>query len=171
MRTAKVVVLPYDEEWKIAFQEIKHELEQAVAELIIGIEQIGSTAVEGMSAKPCIDMDLVIRDHAAFDEVAARLAAIGYVHEGDLGIPDREAFAYSNKPHLYKHYLYVCPQHSAELHRHVVFREFLKVTPEAVQQYSAVKEEAARLFPDDIDEYIRYKAPCIEELYRQCGLL
>ena len=171
MRTAKVVVLPYDKEWKIAFQEIKHELEQAVAELIIGIEHIGSTAVEGMSAKPCIDMDLVIRDHAAFDEVAARLAAIGYVHEGDLGIPDREAFAYSNKPHLYKHHLYVCPQHSAELHRHVVFREFLKVTPEAVQQYSAVKEEAARLFPDDIDEYIRYKAPCIEELYRQCGLL
>ena len=116
MRTAKVVVLPYDEGWKIAFQEIKHELEQAVAELIIGIEHIGSTAVEGMSAKPCIDMDLVIRDHAAFDEVAARLAAIGYVHEGDLGIPDREAFAYSNKPHLYKHHLYVCPQHSAELH-------------------------------------------------------
>ena len=171
MRTAKVVVLPYDKEWNIAFQEIKHELEQAVAELIIGIEHIGSTAVEGMSAKPCIDMDLVIRDHAAFDEGAARLAAIGYVHEGDLGISDREAFAYSNKPHLYKHHLYVCPQHSAELHRHVVFREFLKVTPEAVRQYSAVKEEAARLFPDDIDEYIRYKAPCIEELYRQCGLL
>ena len=171
MRTPKVIVLPYDKAWKIAFQEIKYELEQAVGHLIVAVEHVGSTAVEGMSAKPCIDIDLVIRDNSIFDAVAARLAEIDYVHEGDLGIPDREAFDYSNKPHLYKHHLYVCPQHSAELHRHVVFREFLKVTPEAVKQYSAVKEEAARLFPNDIDEYMRYKAPCIEELYSQCGLL
>ena len=36
--------------------------------------------------------------------------------------------------------------------------------------YSAVKEEAARLYPDDIDGYIRHKSPCIGELYRLCGL-
>ena len=31
-------------------------------------------------------------------------------------------------------------------------------------------EPAAKLFPDDMDGHIAYKAPCIEDLYRRCGL-
>jgi len=170
MRTTKVVVLPYDSAWKAAFEEIRKEIEQAAGDLIVDVEHVGSTSVEGMSAKPCIDLDVVIPDHAVFDAVADRLKAIGYFHEGDLGIKGREAFRYSGKPHLMTHHLYVCPRDSRELHRHVTFRNFLKSHPEAVKQYSTVKETAARLFPDDIDRYMAYKAPCIQALYAQCGL-
>lgn len=170
MRTAKVTVLPYDSAWKSAFEAIKKEIEGAAGDLILGVEHVGSTSVEGMSAKPCIDLDVVIRDASVLEAVIARLAAIGYIHEGDLGIPGREAFKYTDKPHLQTHHLYVCPRDSRELHRHITFREFLKSHPEAVRQYSRVKETAAQLFPDDIDRYIAYKSPCIEELYAQCGL-
>ncbi|MBQ6712070.1 MAG: GrpB family protein [Clostridia bacterium] len=170
MRTTKVVVLPYDSAWKAAFEEIRKEIEQAAGDLIVDVEHVGSTSVEGMSAKPCIDLDVVIPDHTVFDAVADRLKAIGYFHEGDLGIKGREAFRYSGKPHLLTHHLYVCPRDSRELHRHVTFRNFLRSHPEAVKQYSTVKETAARLFPDDIDRYMAYKAPCIQALYAQCGL-
>ncbi len=170
MRTAKVVVIPYDEGWKKAFADIKAELLAALGDCVQGIEHVGSTAVEGMSAKPCIDVDVVISDYTVFDAVVRRLSAIGYVYEGDLGIKDREAFCYSGKFHLLKHHLYVCPQSSEELRRHITFREFLKANPEAVRVYSAVKEEAARLYPNDIDGYIAYKSPCIAELYARCGL-
>ena len=170
MRTAKVTVLPYDSAWKSAFEAIKKEIEGAAGDLILGVEHVGSTSVEGMSAKPCIDLDVVIRDVSVLEAVIARLYAIGYIHEGDLGIPGREAFKYTDKPHLQTHHLYVCLRDSRELHRHITFREFLKSHPEAVRQYSRVKETAAQLFPDDIDRYIAYKSPCIEELYAQCGL-
>jgi GrpB-like predicted nucleotidyltransferase (UPF0157 family) len=170
MRTNKVVVLPYDTAWQSAFEEIKRELEEAIGDFILGIEHVGSTSVEGMSAKPCIDMDVVIRDYSVFDEIVERLSAIGYIHEGDLGIKDREAFKYSDKPHLMLHHLYVCPQYSEELHRHVTFRNFLRNHINAVKKYSLIKEKAAELFPNDIDGYIQYKSPCIEELYRECGL-
>ena len=163
-------MLPYDSAWKAAFEEIRKEIEQAAGDLIVDVEHVGSTSVEGMSAKPCIDLDVVIPDHAVFDAVADRLKAIGYFHEGDLGIKGREAFRYSGKPHLLTHHLYVCPRDSRELHRHVTFRNFLRRHPEAVKQYSTVKETAARLFPDDIDRYMAYKAPCIQALYAQCGL-
>jgi GrpB-like predicted nucleotidyltransferase (UPF0157 family) len=171
MRTTKVIVLAYDPTWKEAFEEIKREIESAIGDLIIGIEHVGSTSVEGMSAKPCIDLDVIIKDTVILDAVVAKLETIGYIHEGDLGIKDREAFKYSNKPHLMTHHLYVCPQCSEELHRHIIFRDFLRSDPEAVKKYSAIKEKAAELFPDDIDQYIKYKTPCIEELYRQCGLI
>ena len=170
MRTKKVMVLPYDRAWKTAFEKIKEELDHAIGDLILGIEHVGSTSVEGMSAKPCIDIDVIIQDYSVFDVVVSRLEAIGYLHEGDLGIKDREAFQYSNKPHLQTHHLYVCPQQSEELHRHITFRNFLRNNPEAVKKYSAVKEKAAQLFPNDIEKYIEYKSPCIEELYKMCGL-
>ena len=170
MRTKRVEVVPYDESWKKAFEEIKNEIEAEIGYLILGIEHIGSTSVEGMSAKPCIDIDVVIKDYSVFDEIVTRLEAIGYIHEGNLGIKDREAFKYSNKPHLITHHLYVCPHYSEELHRHITFRNFLRNNTEAVKKYSLVKEKAAELFPNDIDKYIEYKTPCIEELYSICGL-
>lgn len=170
MRTKKVIVLPYDASWKTAFNDIRRELEAALEDLAVSIEHVGSTSVEGLSAKPIIDIDVVIRDYAVFDAVVRKLASVGYVHEGDLGIKDREAFKYTHKPHLQKHHLYVWPQDSAELRRHITFRDFLRSNPDAVQEYSAVKEAAARLYPEDIDGYIAFKSPCIERLYRMCGL-
>ena len=170
MKTKKVIVLPYDVAWESAFEAIKAEIQTALGDLMLGIEHVGSTSVKGMSAKPCIDIDVVIRDYSVFDAVVQKLDAIGYIHEGDLGIQDREAFKYADKPHLMTHHLYVCPRDSEELHRHIVFRDFLRKNPEAVKKYSRVKETAAQLFPDSIDQYIEYKSPCIEELYRECGL-
>ena len=170
MRTKRVMVVSYDEAWKSAFEEIKAEIEDAIADLIVGIEHVGSTSVEGMSAKPCIDVDVIIKDYTVFDAVVSKLASIGYIHEGDLGIKDREAFKYTDMPHLMTHHLYVCPQNSEELRRHITFRDFLRSNAEAARKYSSVKETAAELFPNDIDKYIEYKSPCIEELYKQCGL-
>ena len=170
MRTRKVTVLPYDPAWKAAFGQIRQELENALGDLTVRIEHVGSTSVEGLSAKPCIDIDVVIRDYGCFDRVVENLEKAGYYYEGNLGIPDREAFGYRDKPHLMPHHLYVCPQNSRELHRHLTFRDFLKQNPEAARTYSRVKEEAARLFPDSIDGYMAYKSACIREMYRQCGL-
>ena len=162
MKTPRVIVLPYDAEWRTDFEKIKKEIELVIGDLTIGVEHVGSTSVEGLSAKPCIDIDVIIKDNSVLDEVIKRLGAVGYIYEGDLGIKGREAFKYSDKPHLKIHHLYVCPQDSAELHRHIVFRDFLRNCPEAAERYSRIKEKAAELFPDDIDRYIEYKSPCIE---------
>lgn len=170
MRTSKVIVTAYDPAWKAAFEAIKREIEEALGELALGIEHVGSTSVEGLYAKPCIDLDVIIQDPSVLAEVVSRLAYIGYIHEGDLGIPDREAFKYLDKPHLQKHHLYVCPRNSEELYRHITFRDYLRSHPEAAKRYGAVKEMAAKRFPEDIDRYMECKAPCIEELYAKCGL-
>ena len=170
MRTAKVTVLPYSAAWADDFEKIKREIEGAIGHITVGIEHVGSTSVAGLCAKPCIDIDVIIPDISALDAVIEGLAAIGYIHEGDLGIRGREAFKYEDKPHLAKHHLYVCPRDSEELKRHLAFRDFLRANPDARDEYGRVKMEAAGLFPDDIDKYIEYKSPCIEAFYRHLGL-
>ena len=170
MRTARVVVVPYDTAWKSAFEEIKREIETAIGDLTVAIEHVGSTSVEGLCAKPCIDIDVIIRDKSLLESVIEGLGKIGYIHEGDLGIKGREAFKYTDKPHLMSHHLYVCAEDSDELYRHVRFRDFLRSNPYAMRKYGEVKMTGATLFPDDIDKYIEYKSSCIEELYRACGI-
>ena len=170
MRTSRVTVVPYDEAWMRAFEDIRRELERGLGALALSIEHVGSTSVEGLSAKPCIDIDVVIEDYGVFSEVASALEGIGYIHEGNLGIKDREAFKYSDKPQLMKHHLYVCPKESLELKRHLIFRDYLRAHPEAARKYGEVKTEAACLYPDDIDGYIEHKSHCIAEIYRKCGL-
>lgn len=167
MSTKHVVVLPYDKQWKQCFLQIKNELQNALGNLAMRIEHVGSTSVQGLSAKPIIDIDVVIKDYSVFEDVVSALATIGYRYEGNLGIEGREAFKYDDKAHLLKHHLYVCPQDSAELKRHIAFRDYLRSNPDAVREYSRIKEEGAKLFPYDIDKYIEYKTPFIESVYTE----
>ena len=167
MAAKHVVVLPYDEAWKKDFEEIKAELMAVLDGLVLSVEHVGSTSVPGLAAKPIIDIDVIIEDTDCFEKVKTALETIGYQHEGDLGIPGREAFKYHGKEHLRKHHLYVCAKDSDELKRHLSFRDYLRTHPEAVKEYGRIKEEGARLYPNDIDSYIEYKAPFIENIYEQ----
>ena len=170
MTTRNIVVVPYDEKWKLRFEEIAGEVSAAVGSLALSIEHVGSTSVPGLAAKPIIDIDVVIEDESKLQAVIGALAKIGYQYEGNLGIPGREAFGYEGKTHLMEHHLYVCPKDSPELRRHVSFRNYLRAHPEAVKEYSRIKEEAARLFPHDIDGYINHKGTLIEKIYKEIGL-
>ena len=167
MKTGHVVVLPYDRGWAQDFSDISSEIRKALGGLALDIVHVGSTSVPGLSAKPIIDIDVVIRDYASLDAVISALKAIGYHHEGDLGIPGREAFGYEGKDHLRKHHLYVCPQDSLELKRHIAFRDYLRDHPDAAREYSRIKEEGSALHPHDIDGYIEHKSAFIARIYRE----
>ena len=171
MKTKHVVVLPYDQKWNDEFNKIKDELFKELDGKVISIEHVGSTSVKGLSAKPIIDIDIVINDYASFDEVLHGLNRLGYAYEGNLGIPGREAFKYENKPQLMIHHIYVCTKDSTELRRHILFRDYLRCHNKAVEEYSRIKEEAAALYPDNIEKYIEYKSPVIEKLYKEAGIV
>ena len=170
MRTEQVRVEQYDPNWPQNFETIRREIEAVLGEFPVAVHHVGSTAVPGMSAKPIIDVDVEIRNRSDFSAVRARLRDAGYLHEGDLGIRDREAFCYAGKPHLQKHHLYVCPSDSLELHRHLTFRDYLRNHPEAVLEYSRAKVEAAKKCANSTDAYMEYKNDCIAQLYEKCGL-
>ena len=166
----RVIVESYNSEWKKDFEDIRSELMAVLEGKVISVEHVGSTSVEGLSAKPVIDIDVVIEDEDAFPEVKAAMESIGYTHEGDLGIKGRESFKYTGKEHLRKHHLYVCTKDADELKRHISFRDYLRTHPEAVREYGRIKEEGAKLYPLDIDSYIEHKAPFIEGIYRALGI-
>lgn len=170
MRTKRVVVEKWNPQWKYEYEKIVASLGKDIIYNSIKIEHVGSTSVEGLSAKPVIDLDIVI-EKDKFAIIKELLNKKGYEHEGDLGIEGREAFSYSGKEELMTHHLYVCPKDSKELFKHITFRDFLKNNPVLASEYSKVKEQAAVLYPDDIDKYMEFKSEIIEKIYKKCRLL
>ena len=170
MRTKSVMIEKWNPKWKDEFEKIVASLGKDIIYNSIKIEHVGSTSVEGLSAKSVIDLDIVI-ENDKFEIIKRLLNDKGYEHEGDLGIEGREAFSYSGKEELMTHHLYVCPQDSKELFKHITFRDFLKNNPALASEYSKVKEQAAVLYPDDIDKYMEFKSEIIEKIYKKCGLL
>ena len=170
MRTKRVVVEKWNPQWKYEYEKIVASLGKDIIYNSIKIEHVGSTSVEGLSAKPVIDLDIVI-EKDKFTIIKELLNKKGYEYEGDLGIEGREAFSYSGKEELMTHHLYVCPKNSKELFKHITFRNFLENNPALAAEYSKVKEQAAVLYPDDIDKYMEFKSEIIEKIYKKCRLL
>ena len=170
MRTKSVMIEKWNPKWKDEFEKIVASLGKDIIYNSIKIEHVGSTSVEGLSAKPIIDLDIVI-ENDKFEIIKRLLNDKGYKYEGDLGIEGREAFSYSGKEELMTHHLYVCLKDSKELFKHITFRDFLKNNPALASEYSKVKEQAALLYPDDIDKYMEFKSEIIEKIYKRCGLL
>ena len=139
MRTKGVVVEKWNPQWKYEYEKIVDSLGKDIIYNSIKIEHVGSTSVEGLSAKPVIDLDIVI-EKDKFAIIKELLNKKGYEHEGDLGIEGREAFSYSGKGELMTHHLYVCSKDSKELFKHITFRDFLKSNPALASEYSKVKE-------------------------------
>lgn len=142
------LIQPYQAKWAEDFQYLSKQLYEVLAGLPIRIEHVGSTAVVGLAAKPIIDIDIVFPQAISFDSVRTKLEAAGYYHNGNQGIVDREVFKRTglNSHPVFDsivHHLYVCPDNSAELNRHLRFRDALRANEALRMQYQSLKLELA----------------------------
>ena len=126
------------------------------------IEHVGSTAVPDLAAKPIIDIDALLASETMLTAATERLASLGYIHRGNLGIPEREAFrAPANDP---PHDLYVCPPCRAEFGRHMAFRDYLRSHPKEAKVYGDLKIALAERFREDRPAYNTAKTEFVAEL-------
>lgn len=162
------LVQPYDPMWPSHFQQLKSFLESAMSDVECVIEHVGSTAVPGMMAKPIIDIVVVIVAGSLL-QVKEQLQTLGYVHQGDLGIPKREAFKLVDakaKHRLPEHHLYVCEQSVHELRKQLAFRDFMRQHSEWRERLNCLKRELCLKHDNDRQSYIDGKADMIEEITR-----
>jgi GrpB-like predicted nucleotidyltransferase (UPF0157 family) len=159
------LVVDYDPGWPTLFEELRSRVAPAVAALGGSVEHVGSTAVPGLPAKPIVDMDVVVRVVTDVAPAIKRLVAIGYTHEGDLGIAGREAFrAPPDGPY---HHLYVVVEGSKPHRDHLDLRDYLRRHPDEADRYAARKREIAFLLEADRQAYVAAKSDLIEEFLRR----
>jgi len=166
--TRTVIVEDYDPAWPRDFEVLRQRIWPSLADVALRIEHVGSTSVEGLAAKPIIDMTIVVRSRDDVPNTIERLAALGYVHRGNLGIDDREAFDHPTE--LRRHNLYVCPEGTIGVVNQIAVRDYLRANREAAARYGALKKQLADRFSDDIDSYVLGKTDFVLEILRRAGL-
>jgi len=157
-----MLISEYNPAWKDQFIQLKEVFQKTLGDLALAIEHVGSASVPNLAGKPIIDIDVVISGYSVFPQVMEKLEAIGYFHNGDGGIKEREVFDQRKEvvwqpPLTFDHNLYVCPQGSRELQRHIAFRNQLKRNARYRQEYEEIKRDIARRSNDDRRLYAKIK--------------
>ena len=163
----KVVVVDYDPAWPAVFDRLRDQVWPVVQDVAISIEHIGSTSVPGLASKSIIDLSIVTPSDAEVPLTIERLATLGYIHRGNLGIEGREAFKQPDG--LPRHHLNLCPQSSLGLKNPLALRDYLRTHPDIAQAYGDLKKQLADQFPHDIDSYIEGKTDFLLGILRQQG--
>lgn len=161
-----VEIAGYDPAWPARFRALADRAAAALGDLVLAVEHVGSTSVPGLAAKPVIDLDVVVRPEDV-EAAIGRLATLGYVHRGELGVPGRHAFR--APPGEAKHHLYLCVAGSAGLIDHLRFRDHLRAHPDAAAEYALLKRRLAERHRDDAEAYQRAKSDFIDALTRRAA--
>jgi len=162
---SSLIIKAYDPQWPILFEELRVKFSELLGNMVSAIEHVGSTSVPGLAAKPIIDLDVLLASAADWPETIRRVAALGYEHEGDLGIIDREAFR--TPPTLFAHHLYVCLPNCEEFRRHILLRNYLRSHPDEVSAYSSLKWDLFARSADNRAAYIQGKADFVTQLVQR----
>ncbi|WP_025785382.1 GrpB family protein [Sporosarcina sp. D27] len=163
----KVEVLPYSSTWLPAFQKEADTLRNIFGSELLEVHHIGSTAVVGLSAKPVIDLLLVVRSISRVDEWNEAMRGIGYEAKGENGIAGRRYFQKGGNAR--SHHVHVFEEGSPAIVRHLVFRDFLRVHPARALEYGELKTRLAEQYPYDIEKYIEGKSELIRRI--ECDAL
>ncbi|MEO5645805.1 MAG: GrpB family protein [Bacteroidia bacterium] len=173
----EITIENYSKEWPLFFKKLKSAYENLLGDLVIEIHHVGSTSVEGLAAKPIIDIDLVIDLESKIEPVIEKLKKAGYTHIGNLGIVGREAFSHNSEltpedgsnsqwPH---HHVYLNLKNGVGLRNHLCVRDHLRAHPEKAKRYSQLKTNLAKEFNLNIDLYTEMKTGFIIEILREAA--
>jgi GrpB-like predicted nucleotidyltransferase (UPF0157 family) len=78
-----VEVVPYNPEWREAFQIEKSQLQSLLGKRCLDIQHIGSTAIPGMVAKPVLDIGVAVAEISVIFTCVEEMIELGYVYFGD----------------------------------------------------------------------------------------
>ena len=152
-------IVPHDQEWPKRFEEIRKILAQIWSGKALAIEHVGSTSVSGMSAKPCIDVMVVIEKPEDFTEEVEAMVKAEYkqqVIDAEEGTVLSDAlWFYKAEPDGHKSENIHFRLRGSRSERSILLgRDYLRAHTERVREYNKLKSELLAQFPDN---YLAYR--------------
>ena len=132
------------------------------------VHHIGSTAIPGIAAKPVVDLIAVVSSIEEIDEHRPDIERIGYEWRGEYGLPGRRYCRLSDATTGRRRvHLHCYGEGSAEIERHLAFRDFLCQRPDLAALYEQEKRRCRGSHPDDTAAYTECKGRWIKDIEAQ----
>ena len=150
--------------WFDAGTRLRNDVAGRLAGSVAGVEQIGSSSVLTMLAKPIVDIAVGLGEEHEFSIVRDRLEATGWIYRGDVGANGGHVFVLETKPRHRVAHLHVVDYNGEQWGNYLRLRDILRRSPTARARYESVKQQLASDFGNDRTAYTDGKSDVVQVL-------
>jgi GrpB-like predicted nucleotidyltransferase (UPF0157 family) len=166
-----IEIVPYRTTWPDEFHALGAPIRQALGELALRIDHIGSTSVPGLAAKDIIDIQITVQSLEPAVERA--LNQLGYLRAVQI-TQDHIPPGGSERANDWRKWFFRPPADQRRTNLHVrligsanqryplLFRDYLCAHPNMAEAYARVKTALAHYHANDIDAYLAVKDPACD---------
>lgn len=166
LKRGKVEVCLHSTDWEAAAEKTIGTLKKILKNDLVDAQHIGSTSIKTICAKPIVDIVVGVR---RFEDILK--------HNGEL---EKNGIIYRREERPGEH-LYICGDLNNNIHTHYIhvviwnekswndylnMRDYLNSNEAVAKEYSALKENLAKLYPNDRIAYTAQKSGFIESVLR-----
>ena len=165
-KNRKYSLVPYDPLWVKEFEEYASQIRKIFPDA--QIEHIGSTSVQGMIGKPCIDVLVIVDSLDIVQNQREHMEQVGFEYAGEFVMENSRLFRIMRENVLLAniHFFLKGHSHNAEM---LNLRDYLRTHPDEVQAYSNFKKELYSKYGDDYASYRKYKDKYMEDLKKRAA--
>jgi GrpB-like predicted nucleotidyltransferase (UPF0157 family) len=145
---------PHHPEWLIAFNAEKKAIAAVLESRIRGIHHVGSTAVQGLLAKPVLDIAVELNRTEEAENCAKILEDLGYQSRI---LPELQERLFLSKGNPRTHHLHLFYPGSEQYLQMIQFRDLLNADPVLAKKYEELKVMLSKTHPRHGMQYARAK--------------
>lgn len=161
-----VVLESYNPEWKEMYKEEETRLKELLGNNIIKVMHVGSTSIEGLSAKPVIDIMVTVNKLSDVENFKNLFKLEdGYDFRDDKG-EKGEYLVRKGTEEARTHFIHIIEDKSVRYYNFTKFKTYLLNHPERVKEYEDLKKELSVKFSDDRKSYTASKNEFIQNILR-----
>lgn len=158
------VLVDYDPDWPAAFEEERARIQAALTDVTCRIEHYGSTAVEGLRAKPIIDILVGVAPLDDWARCKSPLEELGYDYAKDAGVPDHHIFGRGRDRSERTHLVHIVELNGEAWRSSLAFRDALRRDQRLRAEYVRAKEQAVASAPVGRTRYNEMKHSFFEQV-------
>ncbi|MBG9987294.1 GrpB family protein [Facklamia sp. DSM 111018] len=166
VQRGEVVLSEYQESWVEDFNKVKNEILKVLEIKPEYIQHVGSTSINGLCAKPIIDILIGVDDYKKMPEsFFESLKSIGIYRlrvekEDEIVLAKFEDESFQKHTH-FVHLVNLGGQKCSDL---IAFRDFLRSHKESRAEYMDLKMKLSEEFSKDRPKYTEAKAAFIQSI-------
>ena len=158
-----ITVVDYNPLWPKKYEEEALLIKDILADNCVAIYHIGSTSVEGLAAKPIIDIMAAEQNLEKVDDAAEAFSKIGYEYLGEFGIAGRRYLRKGGDERTHQIHIFQTEDWN-NIGRHLAFRDYMRTHKKERDEYAKIKKVLAQKFPYDIDGYCDGKEEFVRKI-------
>lgn len=161
-----VRLVPHEKIWEENFEQEKIVLKNALGDLALDIQHVGSTSIPTIMAKPILDVGVGVKDVAALRATIPLLQQAGY-DVGDKIEEKGEVLGRRGGDEIRTHLIHVEVLGSTNWDNHIIFRDYLLAHPDVAKEYEQIKLKFQQEFANDRKGYVNAKIEFVQSVIQK----